>query len=125
MKLALLTGRFAVCKVGPQEAGPEPASSRSLHSVTRAGDETTVVCEEGAVAGGMLCETGWRAIKVDEVLDFSATGVLSSLAGPLAEAGISIFAVSTFSTDYLLIKDNELSRALACLVEAGFTIDDR
>ena len=121
MKLVLLPGRFAVCKLGPNDAPPARTPSGSFYSVTRTDDETSVVCEETAVGPTMQCETGWRVIKIDETLDFSLTGVLNSLAAPLTKAGISVFAVSTFTTDYVLVKEADIADALECLRQEGFT----
>lgn len=68
----------------------------------------------------MLCEKGWYCLKVRGPLDFALTGILASLAAPLAEAGISIFAISTYDTDYFLVK--ELDRAIAVLSKSGHTV---
>ena len=71
---------------------------------------------------GVLCERAWAGLKVEGPLAFSLTGVLASLAQPLAEAGLSIFAVSTSDTDYLLVKVGDLERAVAVLAQEGFEI---
>ena len=71
---------------------------------------------------GVLCERGWAGLKVEGPLDFSLTGVLASLAQPLAEAGISIFAVSTYDTDYVLVKGGDLERAVAVLTQEKFDV---
>ncbi len=70
----------------------------------------------------MTCQRGWRGLKVAGPLDFALTGVLASLAGPLAEAGVSIFAISTYDTDYLFVREEQLGAAIDALRRAGFAI---
>ena len=84
-------------------------------SITRTRDELSVVCLEEDVPEGVKVEKGWRGFKVEGPLDFGMTGVLYSLAKPLAEAKISIFAISTFDTDYLLVKKENLQKAAEVL----------
>jgi hypothetical protein len=91
--------------------------------VTRTPDELSVVADEAAVPAGVRAERGWRALQVAGPLDFNLTGILASLAYPLARAGISLFAVSTFDTDYVLIKEDKLHDALAALQAAGHTLE--
>jgi len=91
-------------------------------SVTGTRDEVSVVCPEDQAPEGATVEAGWRCLKVDGPLDFGLTGVLASLAVPLAEAGVSIFAVSTFDTDYVLVKAEALERAAAALETAGHRV---
>ena len=71
------------------------------------------------VPANVKVEPKWRCLKVKGPLDFALTGILASLANPLARAGISIFAVSTFDTDYLLVKEGDLERAAEALSIAG------
>ena|SRR5579872_6854793 len=84
-------------------------------SITKTQDELSVVCAEERVPQGVKVEKGWRCLKVEGPLDFGLTGILSSLAHPLAEAKISIFAISTFDTDYIMIKKENLQKAVAVL----------
>jgi hypothetical protein len=101
-------------------------SALFFFSVTKTEDELSVVCEQASiplpVPSELKCEKDWRMLKVEGPLDFSLTGILSSLAGPLAAAKISIFAISTFDTDYILVKSENLSRACETLRHSGFTI---
>ncbi len=119
LELTILPGSFAVCRLGPSAAVPPWAGSGPLQSVTRTVDEVSVVCAADAVPPGIAAQRGWRAIRVAGVLDFSLTGVLASLAVPLAEAAVSIFALSTHDTDYVLVKSEALDRAVAALAAAG------
>ena len=123
--LTLVDGRFAVCRFDPQEARPAWVSEADFSSVTRTAEELSIVCRENLVPEDVMREAGWACLKVEGPLDFSLTGVLASLAGPLAEAGISIFAVSTFDTDYLLVKAHDLEDAAVALRQAGHTVSLR
>jgi hypothetical protein len=80
------------------------------------------VCREGVVPPGTKCDTGWRIFQVAGPLDFSLTGILSSIAGPLAEAGVSIFALSTFDTDYVMVKAQDVDQAARVLEAAGHRV---
>jgi hypothetical protein len=91
-------------------------------SVTRTEEETSILCPEQYAPQDVRSEPGWRMLKVAGPLDFSLTGVLASLAVPLAEAGVSIFALSTFDTDYLLVRESQLETALCALTARGHEI---
>ncbi len=122
MKLKILDEAFAVTRLEPSSSIPAWASKSSFFSVTKTSDELSIVCDEKDVPETEKSERGWRCLKVIGPLDFSLTGILSSLAAPLAEAKISIFAISTFDTDYLLVKSKDLDHAVAVLTQAGFLI---
>jgi hypothetical protein len=94
-----------------------------LFSVTRTPDELSVVCSGERVPAGTTCEKGWRALMVEGALDFSLVGVIASLVVPLAEGGISAFAISTYRTDYLLVKEEALDLAVAALRGRGHEVD--
>jgi hypothetical protein len=89
-------------------------------SVTRTADETSVVCPSDMVRAGVRRETGWRCLRVAGTLTFDMVGVLARLVGPMAAAGVSVFVVSTFDTDYLLVKYEHFIRALDVLRDSGF-----
>jgi hypothetical protein len=122
MELLLLPETFGVCHLGPQEPWPVWASGCTLVSMTRTGDELSVLCPQEAVPPGVRCEQGWRALRVAGTLDFSLLGVLASLLSPLAEAGVSVFVVSTFDTDYVLMKSENLATATAALEARGHSV---
>ena len=87
------------------------------------GEEISLVCPTDAVPGETLArEDGWRGFRIEGTLDFSLVGVLAELSGLLARSGISLFAVSTYDTDYILVKEDHFERALAVLAEAGHTV---
>jgi uncharacterized protein len=122
LKLTLLPERFAISRLAADAPIPEWATQGPFFSVTRTGDELSVVTELSRVPPGVQSQPGWRVLKVHGPFVLSEVGVLASLAAPLAEAKISSFAVSTFDTDYLLIASETLSAAIAALERAGHTI---
>ena len=91
-------------------------------SITRTDAELSIVCDEGSVPDHEKAERGWRCLRVAEQIPFETTGVAASLTTPLAAAGISIFLVSTFDTDYLLVKDDAFERACDVLSVAGHVV---
>ena len=128
LRLHLLPDRLAVCRLDPGAPipdvahFPETAQGGAFFSVTRTGEEVSIVCSEDSVVPGSRVERGWRCLRVVGPLQFSLTGVLAALAVPLAERGVSIFALSTFNTDYLLVKSDQLETAAAALREAGHEV---
>ena len=121
--LALLPHRMAVAQLSADAAIPEWASGPFV-SITRTAAELSIVCTEKAVPDGIRCERGWRIFEVAGPLDFSLTGVLSAVAAPLADAGVSIFAMATFDTDYVMVKDVDLERAVDALRAAGHIVQE-
>jgi len=122
IRLSILGSTLAVCRLAADDAFPAWLSARGFVSVTRTADELSVVCAADAVPANVRCEAGWRALAVEGPLDFGVTGILASIAAPLAEAGISIFAISTFDTDYVLVKAERLGDAVEALRRAGHLI---
>lgn len=125
MNLQSVPGTYAIMSFPPTKELPRDIfNGEGFVSVTRSCNEISVVCESSAAARyePAALEADFRALKVEGPLAFSLTGVLSSLADPLARAEISIFAISTFDTDYLLIRAAAWDRALEALARAGFTL---
>lgn len=100
-----------------------PAPSDELYGVVRTIDEVSVVCTEDSAPPDARQESGWRALSVQGPLAFDEIGVLAALSVPLAQAGISLFVVSTFDTDYILVRQRKLQPALAALRAAGHEIE--
>jgi hypothetical protein len=121
-ELTLLPERFAVSQLAADAPIPEWATQGSFFSVTRTRDELSVVCEHSRVPAGVRSQPGWSVLKVHGPFDLTETGVLSSLASPLAGAKLSLFTISTFDTDYLLIASETLSAAIGALEGAGHKI---
>jgi uncharacterized protein len=120
--LSPLPGRWAVCRLHAEAAVPAWAEGGSFFSATRTREELSIVCEEAAVPEGVKAERGWAALRLHGPIPFATTGVLASLAAPLAAAGISLFALSTFDTDYLLVKAESLAAAVSALRKSGFEV---
>jgi len=123
LTLEVLPGSFAVCRLAAEAALPEWVSGRFV-SVTRTDAELSVVCAEGSVPSAVRAEGGWRCLRVRGPLGFGMTGVLASLASPLASSGVSIFVLSTYDTDYLLVQARDLGRARDALERAGHSFAD-
>lgn len=117
-----LDGTFAICRLDPHALIPPSVTTGDFFSITRTADELFIVCLQDTVPEGINCERGWRCLRVAGTIPFSMVGVLASLTAPLAEAGISVFALSTFDTDYLLVKERDLERAIDVLRRRGHTV---
>lgn len=122
MRLTVHPDLYAVVRLDPDADVPSWAIAGPISSVTRTESELSIVCRQSDVPAGSSAERGWRALEVAGPLHFTLTGVLASLAAPLAEAGITLFALSTFETDYLLVRDRDLARASAALSGAGHAV---
>ena len=119
LTLELLPDVYSICRLDPQADIPSWVLEGDFLSITRTKNELSLVCSQERVPHVVECDKGWRCIMVRDPLDFSLVGILASLTSSLAEVGISIFAISTFETDYLLVKVENLRRALLKLEEAG------
>ena len=97
--------------MAPEDEVPAWASTGPLSAVIRTPEELTIVCSQTAVPGALQCDLNWLAFKLEGPLPFSMTGVLASLLGPLASGSIPVFVVSTFDTDYILVKADQAQRA--------------
>ena len=122
LKLKTLPFALTVCKPASTEQ-IDPAMD--FYFLGRTDEELSLVCRtEDTPAETLAREDGWRAFRIEGTLDFSLVGILSKLSAVLAENGIGIFAVSTFNTDYILVKAENLDRALAALAAAGYVVEE-
>ena len=122
LTLQLLPMVLAVCRLAKDTDIPSWAlKNDQFFSITRTADELSVVCLQAHIPDSITCEKNWRAFKVVGPLDFALTGILYSIARPLAEHKISIFAISTYDTDYILVKEKNIEQATAVL-KNWFTI---
>lgn len=120
LSFSILSQRFVIARLEPEAGVPDAVlASRDFMSVTRTDDELSIVCSEDAAAGLSKVDRHWRAIKVHGPFAFDQTGVLAAFLDPLASACIGIFAVSTFDTDYVLVKSDNLESAVQALQAAG------
>jgi hypothetical protein len=125
LTLTLLNDTFAVCRLDAGAVVPDWAWTGEVACVTRTRDELSLVCRQDLVPGEVRREAGWRCLKVKGPLDFSLTGVFARIAQPLADAGISLFAVMTYDTDYVMVKHDRLRDAAAALMQAGHAVEAR
>jgi hypothetical protein len=121
--ITLDPGRYAVCRLAADAAIPAWSGRGAFQCVTRTASELSIVCEESAPAADIRAERGFRALAVQGPLPFELTGVIAAIATPLAAAEISLFAIATFDTDWVLVRDADLERAVAALRGAGHTVE--
>ncbi len=122
-RLKLWDGLYAVCRLSADAKPPAWAFQDEFYSITKTPDEVSVVCPQSLVPPDVLCERGWRLIGMRGPLDFSLTGVLSAVSAVLAQNRISLFTVSTYDTDYLLVKQKDIEKAVNALKNAGYDIN--
>ena len=123
LSLQLLPGTLAVCRLGPADPVPDWAWTGEPASVTRTREETSIICAGDAVPAGVVAERGYRCLRVGGTLVLDLTGVIASLAAPLAAAGVPIFPFATYDTDWILVKEENLERAVEALRAAGHTVE--
>ena len=119
----MLDDLYAVVRCDPDAPVPDWANGGNFWSVTRTDAELSVVCRQDDVPAEASAERGWCALELAGPLDFSLTGVVSALVSPLADAEVPIFVLSTFETDYLLVREPDLPRSVEALREAGHEVD--
>jgi len=123
LELKLLSEPFAIARLGRGEPVPGWATaSAQLVSVVRSDDELSVVAPERLVPAGIQAERSWQALKVTGPLSFDLVGVLAGLTRALAEAGATVFVISTYDTDFLLVRAEAISGAIEALRSAGHTV---
>ena len=120
LELRLLQQQFAVCRLGPAEDVPGWASAPgALTVLARTEGELSIVCDERVVPDGVRAERGFRTLMVCGPLPFDAVGILAGIAGALSAAAIPLLAISTFDTDYLLVREDDVNRTWTALERAG------
>ena len=122
LDLSVLPERFAVCRLGLSSPLPAWLPDEGFVCVTRTADELSIVCDEACVPSSVKSQRGRAILSVHGPVEFSEIGVLAALAVPLADAGISIFVVSTYNTDHLIVAEEDLGRTIAALNAAGHKI---
>jgi hypothetical protein len=121
LELIVLPETFAICRLDPNVPIPHWANGEFV-SITRTPDELSIVCGQDHVPDGVQCESDWRCLRVAGELDFSLVGVIATLTKVLADAGISVFVISTFDTDYILLSKVDVDRAVMALEKAGYSV---
>lgn len=123
LTLSILPNHFAICRLSPDADIPAWSKNTEFYSITRSRDELSVVCFNENLPSNVEAECDWRALRIEGPLDFSSTGILACLLGPLAEAKISVFAISTYDTDYVLVRERFLSQAVSILTKEGHSVN--
>jgi uncharacterized protein len=123
LPLELLPDTLAICRLEPGAPVPSWAAGPSpFLTLSRTAEELSITTLQSAVPAGVSCERDYRAVRVRGPLPLNLVGIVAAIADPLAEAGMSIFAISTYDTDYVLVKARELEQALQVLGRAGHQI---
>ena len=121
LTLSVLEDSFSVCRLAPDAGIPPWVPAKGFASATRTADELSIVCISDAVPDTVRAEHGFRVLKIEGPFDFSLTGILLAVIGPLADADIPIFALSTYDTDYVMVKKVDLKPAVSVLSAFGHT----
>jgi len=119
LALSVLPDALAICRLSSDVPKPDWALAGDFFSITRTADELSIVCPQSNVPPEIQCDRDWRCLKVEGPLDLSLIGILASLTVPLARMGICIFVVSTYDTDYVLVKEKRLEEAVLVLSQEG------
>src|SRR5437868_12256321 len=122
LTLSIQPGTYAICRLEKDAAVPSWAMQGAFWSVIRTSDELSIVCAEVAVPSDSKREGGWRVLKCEGPLDFALTGIMASIAEPLADAAVPIFPIATHDTDYVLIKEPQLEAAVNALSSYGHAV---
>lgn len=120
MEIKLINGLFTVCKIHDQA---DIQLDSDFVFIGKTDDELSLVCRaENCPASADTAEPGWRLLKITGILDFSLVGILAKITRILADHGVSVFAVSTYNTDYILVKEAQLPAALSALRDGGYSV---
>jgi uncharacterized protein len=122
LTISLLPDEFVVCRLPGDAASPAVVTGGPFFSVTASAEEISVVCRASDAPEGATIEPGWRVFVVDGPLDFSLVGVLNSMLTPLVDAKVPVFAMSTYTTDYVLVREKDVRPATTALKIAGHTV---
>jgi uncharacterized protein len=122
LTLTVFPDRYAISKLNPDADMPDWANKGPFFSISRTPDEMSIVCLEANVPPGITCEPGWRILKCEGPLDPALTGVMASIAEPLADASVPIFPIATHDTDYILVKELHLEIAVRALTGYGHAV---
>ena len=121
--LSVLSETFTIHKLSPDVSIPEEILKCNYYSVSKTENELSLVCSEVIEVQSLQSSKGWKCIKVKDPLDFNLTGILAGISDILAQTNISIFAISTFDTDYILVRKHDLSSATSQLRQAGYKFE--
>ena len=123
LTLSVIEEEVSICRLEPCESIPSWAHNCVFSSITRTQDELSIVCFSESVPRELDAERGWRILKLEGPFELSLIGILSGVANVLKENAISLFVVSTFDTDYVLVKKESLAEAITALRNGGYRIN--
>lgn len=122
LTMKLLNEKYGVCRLDKTESIPKWTQNSNFFSITKTTDELSIVCSQDNIPSDIKCEKDWRMLKILGPLDFSLIGILASISRILAQKGISIFAISTYDTDYILVKNKDIDNAIAALIAERYEV---
>jgi len=122
--LDVLPEPLAICRLAPEAPIPAWAATRPFSTVSRTTDELSIICPAAQVPAGVPASAGWQALKLRGPFDLTLVGILLAVAEPLAAAGVSIMPVATYDTDFVLVRREQLPRAIEALTRAGHTVHE-
>ena len=118
--LSVLKETFSIHRLAPDASLPEAVSECEFYSLSKTPDELSLVCPEHLAVKSEKSNPDWKCLKVAGQLDFELTGILAGITEVLAKEKLSVFAISTFDTDYILIKKQGLTAAISALERVGY-----
>jgi len=121
----ILPETFAIVRMTPSEEIPRWVAGGPFVSITRTSDELSIVCREAAIPAGTHADRGWQCLKLEGPIPLSTVGVAAEFTTILAKAGVSVFPIATYDTDYVLLKGDSLARAEDALRSAGHSVRRR
>ncbi|NUZ12022.1 ACT domain-containing protein [Pseudoalteromonas sp. McH1-7] len=120
--LQLLKQEFTIHSLDCDEAVPQAVLNSEIFFIAKTSDELSIVCESAIKVDSLAAETHWRALEVIGPLGFSLTGIMANISGVLAKSNISIFTLSTYDTDYILVKQSQIQHAIQALKKDGYLL---
>nr|WP_207713948.1 ACT domain-containing protein [Clostridium gasigenes] len=120
--MKLLKEKYGVCRLDKKEPIPNWGIDGEFYSITKTEDELSIVCLEDNIPEKIQCEKEWRVLKIEGPLDFSLVGILAAISNLMAKNSISIFAISTYDTDYILVKEKYIDKAIMVLVNDRYEV---
>jgi hypothetical protein len=122
LTLTVFPNRYSICRLDPRSVVPDWVTGNDFVSISRTPDELSIVCLEANVPPTVAHTSGWRVLRCEGPLDNALTGIMASLAEPLADANVPIFPIATHDTDYLLIRESQLDVAIHALTSYGHAV---
>lgn len=122
VSLTALPDRYAICRLDPGAPAATWMHQGEVSCIFRSGEETSVLCTQSAAPDSVKANKGWRVLRFDGTFDFEQVGLLASVLNPLAVRGVSVLALSSFDTDYVLVQQGDLAKALMLLERAGHRV---